>query len=138
MGTVLEFAKTRGLAVMSISAVRLRVGAAILGGVAVLGLAGCAQPVTGTGTPAAAQKPATTSQATSTVVVTPSTVTVTPPPTVTVQKAPPKPRTPCQQLYAQGYSYAAAYTEWANAGYPVNWDADKDGLPCEQSYGEQN
>jgi hypothetical protein len=122
---------------MPISAARIRVGAAILGGVAVLGLAGCAQPVTGTGTPAATQLPVTTTAQTSTVVVVP-TVTVTPPATVTVEKAPPKPQTPCQHLYAAGYSYDAAYAAWADAGYPLNWDADKDGLPCEQSYGEQN
>jgi len=121
---------------MSVSAARIRVAAAILGGVAVLGIAGCAQPVTGTSAPAATQAPAPTSQATSTVVP-PATVTVTPPATVTVA-APPKPQTPCQRLYAQGYSYAAAYSAWADAGYPLNWDADKDGLPCEQSYGEQN
>jgi hypothetical protein len=119
---------------MSISAARIR--AAILGGVAVFGLAGCAQPVTGT--PATAPDPPTSaSQQTSTVVVVP-TVTVTPPATVTVEKPAPKAMTPCQHLFAAGYSYDAAYVAWADAGYPLNWDADKDGFPCEQSYGEQN
>jgi hypothetical protein len=123
---------------MFISAARVRAGAAILAGVAVLGLAGCARPVTGA--PVDSPEPrTTTSQQTSTVVVAP-TVTVTPPATVTVvQPAPkPQPKTPCQQLYAAGYSYEAAYAAWADAGYPVNWDADKDGYPCEQSYGELN
>lgn len=121
---------------MSISAARVRIAAAILGGVAVLGLAGCARPVTGA--PVTAPEPPT-SQQTSTVVVVP-TVTVTPPATVTVEKPAPKPQptTPCQDMYAAGYSYDAAYSAWANLGYPVNWDADKDGYPCEQSYGEQN
>lgn len=124
---------------MSISAVRVRVAAAILGGVAVLALAACARPVTGTSTPADAPKPAAGSSAPSTLA--PSTVYVTPPATVTVQQAPPKPRqplTPCQRLYADGYSYDAAYSKWAEAGFPPNWDADSDGFPCEQSYGEQN
>ena len=119
---------------MSISAVRI--GAMILGGAAVLGLAGCAQPVAGSGAPASAA-PTTAAQQTSTVVVVP-TVTVTPPATVTVEQPAPKAMTPCQRMYAAGYSYDAAYVAWADAGYPLNWDADKDGFPCEQSYGEQN
>jgi hypothetical protein len=119
---------------MSISAARI--GAAILGGVAVLGLAGCARPVAGT--PATTpDPPITAAQQTSTVVVVP-TVTVTPPATVTVEKPAPKAMTPCQRLFAAGYSYDAAYVAWVDAGTPLNWDADKDGLPCEQSYGEQN
>ncbi|HEV7651734.1 MAG TPA: hypothetical protein VGP26_26570 [Actinophytocola sp.] len=124
---------------MFISAARIRVAAAILGGVAVLGLAGCARPVTGTGTPAATPKSAVTSQAPPSVA--PSTVYVTPPATVTVRQAPPKPRqalTPCQRMYAAGYSFDAAFSAWAEAGFPPNWDADNDGFPCEQSYGEQN
>jgi hypothetical protein len=123
----------RGLFVMSISAARI--GAMILGGAAVLGLVGCAQPVAGTGAPAPAT-PTTTAQQTSTVVVVP-TVTVTPPATVTVTPAP-KAMTPCQRMFAAGYSYDAAYAAWVDAGKPLNWDADKDGFPCEQSYGELN
>ena len=114
-----------------------RAVATAIAGVALLGLAGCAQPVTGASAPAAAAPKATASAPTSTVVVTPSTVYVPPPQTVTVTPAP-KPRTPCQKLYADGYSYDVAYAAWAEAGYPANWDADEDGLPCEQSYGEQN
>ena len=112
-----------------------RAVAAAVAGVALLGLAGCAQPVSGTSAAAAAPK-TTASTPTSTVVVTPSTVYVPPPRTVTVTNAP-KPRTPCQKLYADGYSYDVAYAALVQAGYPVNWDADHDGLPCEQSYGEQ-
>ena len=119
---------------MSISAARVRVVAATVGGMAVLGLAACAQPVSGTGAPA--PKPTTSSAAPTTVVVE-STVVVAPPETVTVQPAP-QPKTPCQRMYADGYTYEAAYTAWADAGFPINWDADKDGYPCEQSYGNQN
>jgi hypothetical protein len=119
---------------MSSSAARVRVVAAIFTGVAAFGLAACAQPVTGTSTPAATTKPVPTT-------VVESTIVVAPPETVTVQQAPrpqPQPLTPCQQLYADGYSYDAAYVAWADAGFPANWDADYDGFPCEQSYGDQN
>jgi hypothetical protein len=119
---------------MFTSAARVRVVTAVLALVPAFGLAACAQPVSGTGTPAATTRPS--SPAPSTVVVE-STVVVAPPETVTVQQAP-QPLTPCQQLYADGYSYDAAYAAWADAGYPANWDADYDGLPCEQSYGDQN
>jgi hypothetical protein len=112
-----------------------RAVAAVVAGVALLGLAGCAQPVAGASSPAAAPK-TTANTPTSTVVVQPSTVYVSPPQTVTVTNAP-KPRTPCQKLYADGYSYDVAFAAWEQAGYPANWDADHDGLPCEQSYGEQ-
>jgi hypothetical protein len=108
---------------------------AILAMVPILGLAACAQPVTGTSTPAATTKSAASSAPPMTVVE--STVVVAPPETVTVQPAP-VPRTPCQQLYADGYSYDATYLAWETAGYPSNWDADSDGFPCEQSYGDQN
>jgi hypothetical protein len=121
---------------LSIFAGRTRVAGATLSAVAVLGLAACAQPVSGTGTPAASQ--ATSAPPPSTVTVAPSTVYVPPPETVTVRQQPAKPLTPCQKLHAAGYSYDVAYAEWVDAGFPVNWDADKDGLPCEQSYGEQN
>jgi hypothetical protein len=121
---------------MVISAARVRfVPAALIGAAALLGLAACAQPVSGTGGPASTAEPTASSPAPATVVV-PSTVYVTPPAPVTVQ--PTTPLTPCQRMYADGYTYDAAYAAWERAGYPVNWDADKDGLPCEQTYGEQN
>ena len=123
---------------LSISADRRRVAGATLSALAVVALAGCAQPVTGTGAPAASQMPSASAPPPSTVTVTPSTVYVPPPPTVTVQRQPAKPLTPCQKLHADGYSYDVAYASWVDAGFPANWDADKDGLPCEQSYGEQN
>lgn len=119
---------------MLISAARVRfVAATVVGAAVVLGLAACAQPVTGTASAAnvAASSPAPTT-------VAPSTVYTTPPETVTVRPAPPNRLTPCQRMHADGYSFDAAYAEWALAGYPLNWDADKDGLPCEQSYGERN
>jgi hypothetical protein len=118
---------------MPISAARDRVVAALFTGVAAFGLAACAQPVSGTSTPATTTKPAPTT-------VVESTVVVAPPETVTVQETPQPqtPRTPCQQLYADGYTYDAAFDAWVAAGVPVNWDADKDGFPCEQSYGDQN
>jgi hypothetical protein len=120
---------------MFTSAARVRAVTAVLALVPAFGLAACAQPVSGTGSPAPTTKP--TSSAPPTVVVE-STVVVAPPPeTVTVQPAP-KPLTPCQQLYVDGYSYDSAYVAWGDAGYPANWDADSDGWPCEQSYGDQN
>lgn len=120
---------------MSVSA-RVRVVSAIVALVPALGLVACAQPVSGTSTPAAATK-STRSSSAPTTVVTESTVVVAPPETVTVQPAP-NPRTPCQQLFSDGYSYDAAYDAWVVAGFPLNWDADDDGFPCEQSYGDQN
>lgn len=117
------------------SAARVRAVTAVLALlVPAFGLAACAQPVSGTGTPAPTTQPSSSAPPT---VIVESTVVVAPPETVTVQQAP-KPLTPCQQLYADGYSYDAAYVAWADAGYPPNWDADWDGFPCEQSYGDQN
>ena len=104
-------------------------------GAVVLGLAGCAQPVSGTSTPAAT--PESTAGARPSTAAPPSTVYVQPPATVTVTNAP-KPRTPCQKLHADGYSFDVAFDAWIQAGSPASWDADHDGLPCEQSYGEQN
>lgn len=118
---------------LSFSAGRTRLVAVALSVVAGLGLAGCAQPIEGVAiaAPRASAKPPPPS----TVTVAPSTVYVTPSATVTV---PAKPLTPCQKLHAAGYSYDVAYAAWADAGFPANWDADTDGFPCEQSYGEQN
>lgn len=45
--------------------------------------------------------------------------------------------TPCQRLFASGASLDVVYVRWAEAGFPTSWDADKDGIPCEKSYGEQ-
>jgi hypothetical protein len=110
-------------------------------GMAVLGLAACAQPATVPGSAAAATTagvgvpPPTTK-----VAQPPVTVYVAPPVTVTEPApVPPKPvQTPCQWLAANGHSYAFAVESWVDEGWPVNWDADRDGYPCEQSYGNQN
>jgi hypothetical protein len=52
--------------------------------------------------------------------------------------APSKPNlTPCQSLKASGVPFSTAYFSWTEHGAPASWDADKDGIPCEQSYGEQ-
>ncbi len=115
---------------------RARLVAAAITGLAVLGTAACAHPVTGTGTPADTVAP--DSSAPTTVAPPTSTVYVTAPETVTVPRPPAKPLTPCQRLRADGHSYDIAYAAWVEAGFPPNWDADHDGLPCEQSYGEQN
>lgn len=115
--------------------------AATFAGMAVLGLTACAQP----GLSPGIAVPATTSVAGTDPPATraaPPTVYVAPPVTVTVpEPAPvaPKPaQTPCQWLKANGYSYTFAVESWVDEGLPVNWDADHDGYPCEQSYGNQN
>lgn len=46
-------------------------------------------------------------------------------------------RTPCQQMFAAGVPFAQAYYTWSVNGAPSNWDADRDGIPCENSYGER-
>ncbi|MGB3444161.1 MAG: hypothetical protein WBA97_35940 [Actinophytocola sp.] len=116
--------------------------AATFTGMAVLGLAACAQPASVPGSAV----PVTTSEAgippPTTTVPPPVTVFVTPPVTVTVpEPAPVRPKlaqTPCQWLKANGYSYEFALLSWADEGFPATWDADRDGYPCEQSYGNQN
>jgi hypothetical protein len=111
---------------------------AAVAGVLLFGLAACAQPVSGTGTPAptnAGAQPSTSAPPTSTITVTP---TVTPSATVTVSPPPAKQTTSCQRMHAEGFSYAEAYAEWQHAGRPPAWDADHDGYPCEQTYGNQN
>lgn len=117
---------------------RARVVSATVVCLACLGLAACAQPTAGTATPASTST-STASAVPSTTVVNPppATVYAAPPATVTVP-VPAKPLTPCQRMHADGYSYAMAFSEWERAGYPPNWDADHDGYPCEQSYGEMN
>jgi len=112
----------------------VRVVAAAFAGLVALGLSACGKPAAGSPTPAST----TTSRAppsSVTVVAPPETVYVAPPETVTV---PTKPLTPCQRMLAEGYSYDMAYIAWGQAGYPPNWDADHDGYPCEQSFGNQN
>ncbi len=47
-------------------------------------------------------------------------------------------QTPCQWLYARGFSYAQAYAAWAQNGYPASWSATGDGYPCQKSYGMQH
>jgi hypothetical protein len=47
-------------------------------------------------------------------------------------------QTPCQWLYARGYTYAQAYAAWAQNGYPASWSATGDGYPCQKSYGTQH
>jgi hypothetical protein len=118
---------------------RARAVAAAFTGVTLLGLSACAQPIPGTGTSAPTETSTVDTQSSVTVVVPPpETVYVAPPETVTVPGAPTKPLTPCQQMYVDGYSYELAYAAWQRADFPPNWDADHDGYPCEQSYGEQN
>lgn len=45
--------------------------------------------------------------------------------------------TPCQRMGRDGVPFSDAYAEWLRSGAPANWDADGDGIPCEQTYGEQ-
>jgi hypothetical protein len=105
------------------------------------GLVGCGVTVPGTAVPA----PVAPASKAGTQQTAPAPVTVTAPPVVVVQPQATVTRptavpalTPCQRLFADGYSYSYAYDEWAKAGYPLSWDADRDGYPCEQSYGNQN
>jgi hypothetical protein len=44
--------------------------------------------------------------------------------------------TPCQQMGRDGIAYDHAFQVWLQNGAPASWDADGDGLPCEQTYGE--
>lgn len=73
-----------------------------------------------------------------------TTATTAPTPKASTKTVYVKPKTPknnltrCQQMYRDGYSYAAAYQQWMNAGYPASWDVDHDGYPCEQSFGNMN
>ena len=47
-------------------------------------------------------------------------------------------QTPCQWLYAHGYSYPQAFAAWAKNGYPPSWSATGDGYPCQRTYGRQH
>jgi hypothetical protein len=119
---------------------RVLVTAIACAGLALLG--GCAAHVSRPA-PAAVTTavPATTA---SVAPVPPVTVTVPAPMTATVPAPAPAPqvvppgRTPCQWLGANGYSYEVVYLMWVDHGSPPNWDADGDGYPCEQTYGDQN
>ncbi|UJW32072.1 hypothetical protein L3Q67_44230 [Saccharothrix sp. AJ9571] len=77
---------------------------------------------------------------TQTLVVQPPVTVTAPPPAVQAppQPQPPRNQTACQWMHTNGYSYTAAYNAWQDAGYPLNWDADRDGWPCEQSFGDRN
>jgi hypothetical protein len=117
---------------------------------AVLGLVvGCTAAAPGVPSPSTA--PTTTTVAPQVALPpTPSTVYVAPPETVvvpapstvyvapkTVTRASPA-RTSCEWMHDNGYSYGQAYNAWLNAGAPLLWDADRDGYPCEQSFGNRN
>jgi len=106
---------------------------ATISGLAVVGLTACAHPTAGTAVPVTT---ITTSPSVTVSAPPPVTVYVGPPATVTVPPA--TTQTPCQWMQANGYSYELAYAAWVQEGYPVNWDADHDGYPCEQSYGDRN
>ncbi|WP_233599143.1 hypothetical protein [Amycolatopsis sp. WAC 01375] len=105
----------------------------------VVGLGGCGTPTAGT--PITVVREIAPPSTTTAVVVAPpppaSVVVVEPPTTVT--RAPAVQRlTSCRRLLAEGYSFEYAFSAWVNAGRPLSWDADRDGYPCEQSYGNRN
>jgi hypothetical protein len=118
---------------------------------AVLGLAVSCSSAPQPGAPTSSTAPTTTTVAPQAVLPpTPSTVYVAPPETIvvpapstvymaprTVTRAPPA-QTSCEWMHDNGYSYAQAYNAWLNAGSPSLWDADHDGYPCEQSFGNRN
>ncbi|RSN24316.1 hypothetical protein DMC63_05200 [Streptomyces sp. WAC 05977] len=100
--------------------------------VAVLGACG----TTTAGTPVTVVREIVPPSTTTAVVAPPATSVVVVEPPVTVTRAPS--RTSCQRLLAEGFSYTYAFEAWVNAGRPLSWDADRDGYPCEQSYGNRN
>ncbi|MGY6653897.1 hypothetical protein ACXIZN_17150 [Amycolatopsis sp. TRM77291] len=104
------------------------------GAVAVLGACG----TTTAGTPVTVVREIVPPSTTTAVVAPPATSVVVVEPPVTVTRAPS--RTSCQRLLAEGFSYTYTYAfeAWVNAGRPLSWDADRDGYPCEQSYGNRN
>ncbi|WET82359.1 hypothetical protein P3102_14695 [Amycolatopsis sp. QT-25] len=118
-----------------IAVVLVSAGAAV----SVAGLGGCGTPTVGT--PVTVVRELVPPSTTTAVVVAPppptSVVVVEPPTTVT--RAPVAQRlTSCQRLFAEGYSFEYAFGAWVTAGRPLGWDADRDGYPCEQSYGNRN
>lgn len=112
----------------------------VVTGLAALAAGGCAERIQAPPAPLTSTSTVVVPSPAPVVVQPPSTVYVEPPRTETVVVPAPRsnPQTPCQLMYAKGYSYAAAVSEWLRSGSPINWDADKDGYPCEQSYGERN
>jgi len=104
-------------------------------GLLALGLTACARPTAGSAVPVPTAT-VTASPSVTVVAAPPATVYAAPPATVTVPAVPAQ--TPCQWLRANNYSYEQAYAAWTQEGFPINWDADRDGFPCEQSYGDQN
>jgi hypothetical protein len=118
---------------------KILVATITLTGATILGLSACAQPAAVPGSPAAPVTSAPVAPTPVTVIVPPpSTVYMVPPQTVPVPAAPKAAQTSCQWLYANGYSFAAVLSIWAQENFPANWDADHDGYPCEQTYGNKN
>ncbi|WP_410659382.1 hypothetical protein [Amycolatopsis sp. lyj-112] len=116
----------------TVAALLVSAGAAV----SVAGLGGCGTPTAGTPVTVVRE---IVPQTTTAVVAPPPTSVVFVEPPVTVTRAPVAPSlTPCQRLFADGYSFTYAFTSWVNAGRPLSWDADRDGYPCEQSYGNRN
>ncbi|AUI64290.1 hypothetical protein B1H26_41930 [Amycolatopsis sp. BJA-103] len=111
---------------------------------ALLVSAGAAAVLGGCGTAGSGSPPVTVVReilppSTTTAVAPPATSVVVVEPPVTVTRVPVAPSlTSCQRLLADGFSYAYAFDAWVNAGRPLSWDADRDGYPCEQSYGNRN
>ncbi len=116
----------------TVAALLVSAGAAI----SVVGLGGCG--TTTAGTPVTVVREIVPSPTTAVVAPPPTSVVVVEPP-VTITRAPAaRSLTPCQRLFADGFSFSYAYNAWINAGRPLSWDADRDGYPCEQSYGNRN
>lgn len=103
-------------------------------------LTGCAMAVPGTPAPIRQSVPTTAPlrSASPRTTVPPGIVTTVVPAPSTVVVTSPQALTRCQEMYAQGLSYSTAFSEWVAAGSPASWDADHDGYPCEQTYGDQN
>ncbi|MEV6909030.1 hypothetical protein [Amycolatopsis sp. NPDC051071] len=114
--------------------------------VSIVALGGCGTPTVGTPitvvrevAPPSPPSPPSPPPLTTAVVAPPTTSVVVVEPPVTVTRAPVAPSlTSCQRLFAEGYSFTYAFNAWVNAGRPLSWDADRDGYPCEQSYGNRN
>ncbi|WP_181771556.1 hypothetical protein [Amycolatopsis pittospori] len=117
------------------AALLVSAGAAVF--VAVLG--GCGTTTAGTPITVVREVVPPPPSTTTAVVAPPPTSIVVVEPRVTVTRAPVAPSlTPCQRLFSEGYSFDYAFSAWINAGRPLSWDADRDGYPCEQSYGNRN
>ncbi|MEU3768625.1 hypothetical protein AB0E55_26510 [Amycolatopsis keratiniphila] len=103
---------------------------------AVAALGGCGTTTAGTPVTVVREIVPPPNTTTTAVVAPPATSVIVVEPPVTVTRAPSL--TSCQRLFAEGFSYTYAYNAWVNAGRPLSWDADRDGYPCEQSYGNRN